>query len=537
MHATIYLYKKDVSSFDELLKRSCLRGQYPYLLIEEPSRVLTFPYRLYAQINAQTEPAWIADLVDFGSREWGAVNQYTSAVLLFSAADRFFAVSFGRGFQALETTLLEDEFGLRSCLSAMDTDQVRQITSKTIERDSRRRSTKFSAGVPLLGVGFEPGLESASELQGTIRDNPWARSVGGSTSLAVTGDFQISDLNHICSLMLGHFEDTTTEERFSWLLGHRPLSRTEIKRLNLLDRLLNEITDRSDALVISVPELSASLSPTIFELQCGRKRVAFSALDLAGIYRFLDEVGVAITDLQKVFVHVYDGDGNALSARRPLTDYIQGEWKADKSTFVHLNGAWFRLNSQYVARCRDLIKQIEDLSSHWQLPHVETSESEQSYNSRVATEKGWLLLDRNNFNLGANQRVEICDLLTPDCQLVCVKRMAASKSMSHLFAQGSVSAALFRNQPEYEQTLRAHFRKQWPKASFSSAPTIVYAIPSHKRGPLWRTLYGFSAIHLVGHVNRIRQHGLNVALCSVHEKKAVASELRKHRSLVQRRVA
>lgn len=537
MRATIYLFKKEALSFERLLKNTCLQGQHPYLLIEEPANILAFPYRLYAQINAPTEPAWLEDLADFGSREWGAANVYTSAVLLFSVAGRFFAVPYGRGFHALNSELLETEFGLRSCLSAIDTDKVRQISSKTIERNSRRRSTAFAAGVPLVGIGFEPGLESASELHGVLRDNRWARNAGGSTSLTVTGDFRLSDLNHVCSLMLTHFEDTTIEERFSWLLGHRPLSAREITTLNLSDRLLEKIADGSDELVVSVPDLGLGLHAAQYELQYRRKRKASPALDLTGIYRFLETASVPSEEVAKVFVHIYDQDGNPLLPRRSLTDYLQVEWTSGASTFVYLNGAWFRLNSKYVARCRDLLRNVADLSVTWGLPTLNPLESENEYNKRVAGEKGWLVLDGDNFQLGEKQRVEICDLLTRDCQLICVKRMAASKSMSHLFAQGSVSAAMFRNQPEYAQMLRARFRERWPKAPFSSAPTIVYAISCNKRGPLWKTLYGFSAIHLVGHIARIRECGLDVALCSIAEKKGATTESGKPWNLGQRAIA
>lgn len=203
----------------------------------------------------------------------------------------------------------------------------------------------------------------------------------------------------------------------------------------------------------------------------------------------------------------------------PVTDYLSGEWQEHNHALVYLNGCWYRLNSQYLEVCREILKKVEDVSSQWALPARLSKEHEGDYNSRIAQEHGWHKFDCENFSLGMHQRVEICDLLNADGDFICNKQMTSSKAMSHLFAQGSNSAALFRHSPEYAATVRASFHKRWPRAMFPATPRIVYAISNAKNGPLWKTLFGFSAIQLVGHINRIRSHGFDVALCRINEQK------------------
>ena len=56
-----------------------------------------------------------------------------------------------------------------------------------------------------------------------------------------------------------------------------------------------------------------------------------------------------------------------------------------------------------------------------------------------------LLMDKKTFKIGGNyDKIEVCDVLTEDRELICVKKMENSSSMSHLFSQGSVSATLLR---------------------------------------------------------------------------------------------
>lgn len=523
MTITLFLFRPEAGSFDNLLKPPSLRGRYPYKAVTE-SPLLTFSHRLYLQINARTEPAWIASHFGkyFDVSVWGAINQRTSGILLFKAAGRTFAACYGRGFQALRPELLEDNFGLRSSISAVDTGRVKRLSACTIERVSRSRCTSFGMPKPLMGCGVEAGLESASELHGAaIHDLSWARTIGGRESLSLSGSFDLNDLQWVCSLMLQHFENTSVQEKFSWLLAHQPLTRKQAEEEKLPERLVNAFQERAIELIaLSVPEPNNWNPATTYLLRCGRQQVRMEELDLATVYQFFDERGIPAQSWPKASIEAFDGDGQVTIPRMPVTSYLSGEWQEHSKALVYLNGCWYRLNSQYLAVCRDILKNVKDVSSQWALPPRLPKECESSYNSRVAKEQGWLDLDCQNFSLGTHQRVEICDLLNLDADFVCNKQMASSKAMSHLFAQGSNSAALFRNLPEFAATVRASFHKRWPHASFPAIPRIVYAISSTKKGPLWKKLFGFSAIQLVGHINRIRSHGFDVALCSIDQKSA-----------------
>lgn len=521
MKVTLFLFQPEVSSFDRLLKPRSLQGRYPYRAVPD-SPFLTFPHRLYLQINARTEPAWIA--AHFGKyfdvSAWGAINQHTSGVLLFTASGRTFAAVYGRGFQALCPESLEDDFGLRSSLSAVDIDRVTRLSARTIERVSRNRCTSFGAAKPLIGCGLEAGMESLSDIHGAVRDPNWARSIGGKVSLSLSGSFDLNDLQWVCSLMLQHFENESIQEKFSWLLAHQPLTRRQAEAEKLPERLVQAFQQRaSDVIALSVPE-PENWNPAItYRIQCGRNKVMIEDLDLDTLYRFFDEKGIPAERWPKALIEAFDEDGKVALPRMPVTDYLSGEWQENNRALVHLNGRWYRLNPQYLAVCREIIKHVEDVSSRWALPPRLPEEHEGGYNSRVALEKGWLKFDCKNFSLGGHQRVEICDLLNGEGDFICNKQMSSSKAMSHLFAQGSNSAALFRHSPEYAAIVRTSFHKCWPDAAFPATPRIVFAIPNAKKGPLWKTLFGFSAIQLVGHINRIRSHGFDVALCSIKDQK------------------
>lgn len=240
---------------------------------------------------------------------------------------------------------------------------------------------------------------------------------------------------------------------------------------------------------MSVPESEDWNLAITYRVQCGRQQVLMEGIDLDTLYRFFDERGIPAESWPKASIEAFDDDGKVSISRVPVTDYLSGEWQEQNHALVYLNGCWYRLNSQYVEVCREILKKVGDVSSQWALPARLSKEHEGDYNSRIAQEHGWHKFDRENFSLGMNQRVEICDLLNADGDFICNKQMTSSKALSHLFAQGSNSAALFRHSPEYAATVRASFHKRWPRAVFPATPNCVYHLECKERPPVEDTVW------------------------------------------------
>ena len=138
------------------------------------------------------------------------------------------------------------------------------------------------------------------------------------------------------------------------------------------------------------------------------------------------------------------------------------------------------------------------------------------YNSSLATDRGFALLDKKNLYFGRNRKIEICDLLTPDRKLLCVKRPSQSSTLSHLLAQGSVSASLM-NEPPYRERLMGSLSQLTERAEYGNPAdwTFVYAIATEKSGPLAESLFFFSKVNLVTNVRAIRSRSYRTAVAKI----------------------
>ncbi|MFF2445425.1 DUF6119 family protein, partial [Priestia megaterium] len=187
-------------------------------------------------------------------------------------------------------------------------------------------------------------------------------------------------------------------------------------------------------------------------------------------------------------------------------------------TYVLSLGDWYEVNRDYVTSVNDAIRNIPDLTQQFNFEEWGPKEKEGEYNERVAKARDWVLLDKDNYYIGGpSQKIEICDLLTKDIHLICVKQQSSSATLSHLFSQGSVSAELYRGEQDYKSRIYRDASDHWNETveESISGPVIVYAIANDRAGDLADTLFFFSKISLLFNARIVQRLGLGVALARI----------------------
>lgn len=145
---------------------------------------------------------------------------------------------------------------------------------------------------------------------------------------------------------------------------------------------------------------------------------------------------------------------------------------------------------------------------------------ETRYNKRVAkSQKGYLaLLDQNFIQYPSRGKVEVCDLFTSDRIFIHVKRCGASGTLSHLFAQGTVSAQLMVREANFREQFYTKIPSthRWgdPKnAIHPSQFEVCFAIVCRPGQSL--TLPFFSKVSLRTAVQNLTQLGFKVSLAAI----------------------
>jgi uncharacterized protein (TIGR04141 family) len=148
---------------------------------------------------------------------------------------------------------------------------------------------------------------------------------------------------------------------------------------------------------------------------------------------------------------------------------------------------------------------------------------EGDYNQLAAQCEGHLLLDKQTIHLTGQTPIEICDLLSKDRQLIHVKRHLGSSDLSHLFAQGLVSAEVLQTSIECRTRAReriADLSGASPDYAFFSNDAlhtgdfeIVYAIIERWRSRSFsQALPFFSKVNLREASQQLTSRGFNVGV-------------------------
>jgi len=179
-----------------------------------------------------------------------------------------------------------------------------------------------------------------------------------------------------------------------------------------------------------------------FSIAPTARKKQFPELDLDD---YLDEISSELPSLsssllKKRKVSVTYLRGGPADNRWSLHQCLVSEQRFNEALYALIEGHWFEVNDSLV---KSVDAEIQALpSSALALPPAFVGEHEGAYNERVADAQSNLaLLDKKLVApIGANSKLEFCDLMATDGSLIHVKRKTQSATLSHLFAQGRASA-------------------------------------------------------------------------------------------------
>lgn len=493
MRITMYLLREDAPLGD-----SALRDDHGYQAVAtKPLTGLTC--QLYVRSRPPTPSRWVGELAKLAANpsDLGALKSASSgAVLLAQYSGRIFVIAFGSGYHAIEPGKIERGFGLRVTANAILGSKIKSADTRRLNRDGPSAKVIAPVAGTLQDLGVEPNDEWVRHLSGTARATTFATSAAGADSLRLSvKDFSLIGLADKLQEVLKYSKATDYQAELSFIDNFVGLNATD----PIVAALDKEVTARVLAadpdIYFAAPDPFEQLPVESYVVHY-RKKIPVEELTQADIYGALAQLKLKDDPLRQVRIEAVGVDGESVDKLYPLYNYIQAEIAgSDGNRHILSAGQWFRVADSYVAEVAAYLTKIDNVTGQLQLPPWTQDAAgkyleEGQYNVGVAAARGYQLLDKDNLHFGNHRRIEVCDLLTPAQHLLCVKRATRSSSLSHLFAQGSVSAGLM-HEPEYQTKLLAASAAAGGPATWGAIEdwTIVFAIGTSKPGPLAESLF------------------------------------------------
>lgn len=358
----------------------------------------------------------------------------------------------------------------------------------------------------------------------------WGTRVSGADALHLDVDRSFENLGALCENIAGVHSRPDYRDRFGWLDQIQPVTDALlIERLEAA--VLHELRDgASERVDLALPEVvdweRVRHFQFFFDGRAGVTRPDLRLGDLVSRLRHdgvLDSIDAHFLRTRQI--KALDSDG-AVSFRWAVWRCLTAELDLNGETYVLDDGAFFAIDRDYLRDLNDYVDCLPEPSVR--LTASEEGMHEDEYNERaVAGLNGQgLLLDRQLVTVSSvTTTIEICDILTKNGCLIHVKRDLGSSDLSHLFAQGYVSAELLQTSPEFRLAARDTIERQpngdqfqmfGPDPLDTTRFEVVYAIIAKWRNrALAKALPFFSKINLRRTAQQLTSRGFRVSCLRV----------------------
>ncbi|TCU33498.1 DUF6119 family protein [Rhizobium azibense] len=458
-------------------------------LEEKPLRDTPENKRLFAGQAYSSPPGWISFFAEPDRANFNGLFGGQAAAVLFVRVDfradddqraetRWLAVCFGMGFQDLRPEALESQFGLKVALNKLGRERIKSMDTRRPEDATIQTRSQSSRTGEIFDFGIDMNRIILQAITGKSGEDDFGGTLTGADGLKLSCETSYNDIDGKALQIVTSYGDNAFEEAFPWYGKITPIrDRARIGELDneLLARLA---AGAIDGIHLAPPEIVDYQNIDRFKFSGSGRGDGHDELRLVEyLALFGDERPLTLTHLKGDKVRVASEDGYFFD-RWPVFKCLSAEIYIDGILYILAADEWYAVRDDFVAEINEAINGIPAINLG--LPAYTPSEKEGDYNQRVIDDRDDIFLyDKNLVRFeGERGRVEFCDLLTSNRDLIHVKRRSKSQTLSHLFMQGYVSAEAFLDYPALREQIR------------DAMPAVALLVPAERPDPAqYRIVY------------------------------------------------
>jgi uncharacterized protein (TIGR04141 family) len=517
--------------------------------LEEVTIKAAFPGRLFVARSEPQAPEWVSYLKPLVKAELDVGTRSTTgaALLIWPYKNRrtAYAVTWGNGHQFLQREVLYRDLGLRAALNLMtgkdkdwDPNRLRSVKTKRVGPMTLLSQLQASQKSSFEAFPIDLEGDQLRQVTGAPLDPKlWGASVTGGTSLHVRRPTEVTALVDVCKRVEKVYRSDEYRTKYGWIDNIMPVNDAALTA-DVLRLAAARIRQNDPSLIVSPPDLVSWEEVDHFEYHVGRDKVSVDEPTVDSLRTFLEVLGFlpAEDDPSVTFTGVKLSIANDSGDRLetwPLLECLSCEVRLGDSTYVLDDAGVFLVSKDYLKAVDSFMASLKE--SDLSFPKPSSNSKEGPYNVGLATAiKRALLLDRKNVVRANATPIEVCDVALASKSLIHVKRGCSSSTLSHLFAQGAVSADLLHMDAEFRKALKKRIGAS-PQGSGasnmggfswlysdpfpSSDCTVSYAILTGSSKPLKPVdLPFFSKVNLRRRCQELRRMGFSYTLDLVPNK-------------------
>ena len=445
-------------------------------------------------------------------------SQSASAVLAVKVGDRVMAMTYGYSRNWLERSAIERRFGMMVTLNAVDVNSLRSIDKEEFENIQRKTRTQTSAQSDIGQFGVDVQRDLLRSVTGRPTNTALAENLTGADNLAASVRVEaaklLGTLKEFSSLSE---KDDYKAKGYDWI-DHFQREYDPVVLGELDQALVDDLrAEQLDHIFLAAP---STLDWQLHDGFLFARERADSAekrddLRIEEWRAKHDRDDITLDKLKSERIRRFAGHETQPAEVFSVYESIIYERKRGGFLYALTGAEWYKIEQSHVTAVEADLKKIKLCDD--KLPPATKGEYEGAYNKRVAKDsKGkYQLLDTKTVMFGGGMsKIEVCDLLSDTKQFIHVKNHIKSATLSHLFAQGTVSAQCFRDSRFRDLAKKKCEPSHAPLFDGDPMPKdyeVIFAIISSSTGDIRDALPFFSKQSLVNAAQIIT--GLGHPLC------------------------
>lgn len=537
--------KKSVSLKALMLKDELKNEDFESHLAKDID-VMTYPLnnelningKLFVKKQDEKEPKWLKQLQELSSTDIADLkNTSSSAVLFVRTEENVFAFTFGYGRFLINQGSFIQDFGMITALNTLNHESLRSIDLHTFEDQPIQKRSQVTKASNINTFGIDISKDILRAVTGMPNNDVKFRNIsGGDAVYSFSFDMFMEEIRDTAYLLENYYTNQKYKNSFSWVDN---IKKIKLKKDtdNLEQKLFLELKNKNPDITVHVPEIIDWDDVLGFSFTRSKDKVK-TILDIKNYYDYNDE-NYSLQIFMNDRLHVFNNDGSIKDYS--LSKSIYFEVIEEDITYILFAGTWYEIENTFMGRINEILSRINntdlDFPSVYEYKNLDKSKSKQEfklereddYNERTSNLLNCHLMDKKLVKSNrTTTSIEVCDLLTEEKQLIHVKhKKGGSAGLSHLFAQGNVSAEILLGDKDFRKETRKVLRKIDKKIENlipldnlkSHEYEIVYLILGEDSSSTKDKLPFFSKVNLTKAFENLTQKGFKVSIGSVEKER------------------
>lgn len=527
----------NTNDFKECLKEDFKESRFHELDVEKHNNFKEG--RIYIASTEENTVEWLDTLNSYtkDSLEGDLYkNKSNKAVLMLKyekneeEKDYIFSLVYGYGRTMLDDRYIVKNFGLRTAINLIEERNIKSLNSLNISRDFIDIQRQALSYVSHSDLQVNTNADILKSISGKAPSSSNFSSMSGADNLrfSAKSDVILSEL--LEDVLNAYKSDSYKQKGLEWIDYVQYVKEKEI--ISELDGvLLNHITNKSLENPIIAPNKIVSYLDIegyfISGMNISHKIKENFYDDIPSdqfweyLYEKIEDENIEDKIIDKLkSCSLYCCTNDSAHKISSIYDSLFIEIDHNNEKFFINNGDWFKIESAYYGYITNKIDNIAIFSNPI-VPSCAENWNEGEFNEKFAASdpNRFKLFDKKNFHLPnyGHSKIEPADIITTEKQFIHVKKGGSSANLSHLFAQGVVSAQLYKNEKKFIKEINETFGEGYFKSD--DKIEVIYGIIDKRYDKkASEILPFFSMINLSQHYDVLSSMGIKCQLLFIEQK-------------------